>query len=240
MNKLELTSERLEELNELASTLGIQIHNYDFYEVALTHSSYSLQYPGAENNERLEYFGDAVLKFVIAEYLFCSYPDYQEGMLTEIGGVMMSASVLADIASELNLAKYLKLARGVSPRPSIIADAVEALLAAVYFDQGLDIAKELILKLNSGRDQEALHTGIRQNYKARLQELTQAVKKGLPEYIVLDKQGPDHQPVYTIEVYIEGKVMGRGLGGSKKIAEQDAAGQALERLEKEFDISQAQ
>lgn len=221
---------RLKQLDELLGKLGVSCGRMGLLEEALTHSSYVAENPGCQDNERLEFFGDSVLKFVISEYLLERFPDYDEGRLTAIRSVLVSANTLAEIGNELNLGKYIRVGRRVSIRPSIVARSVEAILGAVYLDAGLPYVQNLIVRLLGGRATAVDRDAVKDNYKAQLQELTQGRGQGIPLYTVVETEGPAHDPTFKVTVTVADEVMGCGSGSSKKAAEQAAAREALSRL----------
>lgn len=201
---------------------------------ALCHSSYANEHRPAhiQSNERLEFLGDSVLGFVTAELLFRQHPDLPEGDLTRIRAALVCEQSLYETAQRLDLGRYLRLGRGEESgggrqRPSILADAVEAVIAAVYLDSGMESASALISRfLMSGEQAEER----RKDYKTALQEFVQRKADQVMTYRMLDEQGPDHAKVFTAEVLINGESAGQGMGHSKKEAEQAAAHAALEAL----------
>lgn len=198
---------------------------------ALTHSSYTTEHPDSPDYERLEFFGDAVLKFVVSEYLLDRFPDYNEGQLTEIRAVLVSDKVLGEIARTIGLDRYILLGRQVQMRPSIMAHALEAILGAIYQDQGLFHIQHLIVRLFGSHATEIDRDEVKQNFKAQLQEHTQARAQGLPVYTVLNTEGPAHAPIFSIAVSVAGEALATGSGASKKEAEQEAARNAMEKLQ---------
>src|SRR6516162_3979265 len=168
-----VTGKRLKELDHLSASLGITFGRMGLLNEALTHSSYAVE-AGTKDYERLEFFGDAVLKFVISEYLLERFPDYDEGKLTEIRAVLVSDKVLAELANTVNLSKYILLGRQVQMRASIMARAMEAIFGAVYTDLGLITAQNLIVRLFGDSATSVDRDEFKENYKAKLQELTQS------------------------------------------------------------------
>ena len=197
---------------------------------ALTHSSYAAENEGVRDYEKLEFFGDAVLRFVMSEYLLERFPEYDEGKLTEIRSVLVSDKVLGEIAAEIGLGKYILLGQKVQMRPSIMAQAMEALIGAIYQDLGLFQVQTLLVKLFGKQTTIVDRDAIKDNYKAQLQELTQGRGQGTPSYQVLSTDGPPHEPMFTVQVLVGGQSYGEGSGKSKKAAEQEAAKVAYERL----------
>lgn len=225
-----LTPKRMKELDELCAKLGITCGKMLLLNEALTHSSYAAENTEIQDFERLEFFGDAVLKFVISEYLLDRFSDYSEGQLTEIRAVLVSDKTLGEIARSFGLDRFILLGKQVQMRPSIMARALEAVLGAVYQDQGLFNVQNLIVRLFGAYATEIDRDESKQNFKAQLQEYTQARGEGLPAYTVLTTEGPDHAPTFSIAVSISGEAVATGNGSSKKEAEQEAARAAMERL----------
>jgi len=220
---------RLKTLDQLGASLGVTFGRFSLLNEALTHSSYGAE-AGVTDNERLEFFGDALLKFVISEYLLERFPDYDEGKLTEIRAVLVSDRVLAQLADTVNLSKYILLGKQAQMRPSIMAAALEAVFAAIYIDLGLIALQNIIVRMFGSQATNIDKDELKNNFKAFLQETTQAQGKGLPEYTLETVEGPAHKPFFEVTVAISGTVVGRGQGASKKAAEQEAAREALENL----------
>ncbi|MFO7298730.1 MAG: ribonuclease III [Actinomycetes bacterium] len=217
----------------IEARLGHTFADRDLLLLALTHRSVSADDPGRADNERLEFLGDAVLQLVITERLYQDYPQFPEGQMAKIRAALVSRPTLAEIARTIDLGAYLELSpseerSGGRGKDSILANAMEAVIGAVYLDAGLEVAGRMILDLWGGRiEDRARQPGIK-DYKTRLQEvLAQAGKR--PAYEVTGS-GPDHDRWFVAEVVIDGEVMGRGEGRSKKEAEQGAAEEALRRL----------
>lgn len=230
MTGMELSPKRLKELDELSNKLGVSCGRMGLLNEALTHSSYAAENAGAKDFERLEFFGDAVLKFVVSEYLLDRFSDYSEGQLTEIRAVLVSDKTLAEIARGFGLDRYILLGRQVQMRPSIMARSLEAVLGAIYQDLGLFQVQNLIVRLFGSHATDIDRDEVKQNYKAQLQEYTQARGQGLPAYTVLHTEGPAHAPTFSIAVSVEGEAVASGSGPSKKEAEQEAAKTAMSRL----------
>jgi ribonuclease-3 len=215
----------------LAKRLGIELHHPELMQQALRHKS-AQQELGLPSNERLEFLGDAVLGVTIAGYLFRSHPELAEGHLTKVKAVAVSEPVLAGIARELKLGAYLVLAKGEEQsggrnRSSILADALEAVIAAIYLDRGITTARKVIVNLfaeplaSIERDEHEL------DYKTLLQEKVQEVHRKPPSYHVIAESGPDHDRTFVAEARLGGRTLGSGSGKSKKQAEQAAARTAL-------------
>jgi len=214
-----------------AERLGVELHHPALLRQALTHKS-AEQETGLTSNERLEFLGDAVLGLTIAVHLYRAHPELAEGELTKLKAVAVSEGMLARVAQELGLGEHLVLSRGEEQsggrtRTSILADALEAVFAAVYLDRGMAIARRLILALLDERLREIEREEHELDYKTLLQEKIQRLHRTPPTYRVVDESGPDHDRTFVAEVRVAGKVLGRGQGKSKKQAEQAAARQAL-------------
>ncbi|MBE6963825.1 MAG: ribonuclease III [Ruminococcaceae bacterium] len=205
---------------------------------ALTHSSYANEHRGdhLNSNERLEFLGDSVLGFVTAEFLFANHPDAPEGDLTRTRAALVCEQSLYEVARKLELGQYLKLGRGEEAgggreRISILADATEAVFAAVYLDGGIAAASALIHRVLLDAEREEAVEVRRRDYKTALQELIQRTPNHTITYQLVEESGPDHCRVFVVEVSVDEKVVGRGEGRSKKGAEQAAAKAALELLD---------
>ena len=223
-------------MKQLEERLGYLFHDRSLLENALTHSSYANEnkQKGEASNERLEFLGDSVLGMVVADHLFRSHPDMPEGELTRTRAALVCEESLVEVARKLELGQYLKLGRGEDAgggrkRPSIQADAVEAVIAAVYRDGRIGSARKFITSFiltNNEREQEG---GIR-DYKTALQELVQRESGQVLSYRLTGESGPDHAKVFRVEVDLNGTPAGKGEGRSKKEAEQSAAKAAIAHL----------
>jgi len=214
-----------------AAHLGVQLHHPELLRQALTHKS-AEQEVGLPSNERLEFLGDAVLGLTIAAHLYRCHPELAEGELTKLKAVAVSETVLAKVADDLGLGSYLILSRGEEQsggrrRVSILADALEAVFAAVYLDRGTVISRRLVLTLLDERLGAIERSEHELDYKTLLQEKIQELHRTPPTYRLVDQSGPDHDRTFAVEVRAAGVVLGRGVGKSKKQAEQAAARQAL-------------
>ncbi|MBP1758029.1 MAG: ribonuclease [Firmicutes bacterium] len=205
---------------------------------ALTHSSYANEHRESDrpSNERLEFLGDSILGLVVAEHLYRTRTDLPEGDLTRLRAALVCESSLVEVARHLNLGSYLKLGKGEQAgggreRPSIQADAVEAILAAVYLDGGIGQVRKLIHSLILDREQEKAAAS--RDYKTALQELIQRESGKILSYHMVGESGPDHAKVFSMAVQLNGETIGTGLGKSKKEAEQAAAKTAVQLLESE-------
>ncbi len=227
----EMTPKRMTQLDQLLAKLHATCGRMGLVNEALTHNSYVNENPGAVDYERLEFFGDAVLKFVISEYLLDRFGDYSEGQLTEIRAALVSDKTLSEIGLAMGLDRYILLGRQVQMKPSIVANALEALIGAIYQDQGLFLVQNMVVSLFSAHATAIDRSETKDNFKAHLQEYTQGLGLGLPIYTVLANDGPAHEPSFTMSVSVSGEPKGLGTGPSKKSAEQEAARAALEILE---------
>ncbi len=225
-------------LAELETTLGYAFGDRGLLEQALTHRSRAAEDPSGTvtDNESLEFLGDAVLGLVVADGLYRRYPDLDEGGKSKIKASVVSTASLARHGERLGLGRHLLLGRGEDKtggrsKPALLADAFEAIIAAVYLDGGLEAARSLLEReLGPDLDAGATQTVVGHDYKSALQERVQALGRALPEYRVADATGPDHRKLFTIEVMVEGEVLAIATGLAKKQAEQEAARQALARL----------
>ena len=224
-------------MKTLEQSLGYQFHNPALLEEALRHSSYANEHRGDNvfSNERLEFLGDSVLGFVTAEYLFAKHPTAPEGELTRIRALLVCEDSLHEVAQRLKLGEYLKLGHGEEScggrtRPSILADATEAVFAAVYLDGGIRAASELIHRVLLDKEREETAEAKRRDYKTKLQELVQRTPNQVLTYRLIGEQGPDHDKVLSFAVLRNDAGVGTGEGRSKKEAEQMAAKDALESM----------
>ena len=229
------TFSRVTKMQELEKKLEYEFKDKSLLVNALTHSSYANENrkSGAESNERLEFLGDSILGMVVAEFLYKRYGDMPEGRMTRFRAELVCERSLHAVAEEINLGAYISLGRGEEQgggrtRPSILADAVEAVLAAVYLDGGFDAAKRIIDRfiLTNALDGEYDSA----DYKTRLQEYLQRGGAQDITYAMVSERGPDHMKTFTAQVALNGEPLGTGEGHSKKSAEQAAARSALEAL----------
>lgn len=224
-------------METLEQALGYSFKNRELLKNALTHSSYSNEFrsESAPCNERLEFLGDAVLGFVTAEYLYNRFPNLPEGKMTRLRAELVCERSLSGVAKKLSLGEALRLGRGEvatggRTRPSINADAVEAVIAAMYLDGGLAPAAAFIHKFILD-EFEAGNAHPDRDAKSELQELVQRKSGQLLEYRHVGESGPDHMKVFSVEVWLNGTLVASGQGRSKKDAEQHAALRALETLQ---------
>ena len=222
-------------MRDLEEKLGYQFHDRALLEHAMTHSSYANEHraAGITSNERLEFLGDSVLGMVVAQWLFRAHPDMPEGELTRTRAALVCEGSLYEVARTLELGRYLKLGRGEDAgggrtRPSILADATEAMLAAVFLDGGLEPAAAIIRTFILDKEREK---AVDRDYKTALQELVQRDPGHTIAYRLLEETGPDHARMFVMEASVDGSPVGVGRGRSKKEAEQMSARAALEKLE---------
>lgn len=226
-------------LDEFQNIIGYRFNNTDLLMLALTHSSYGNEHKKEryENNERVEFLGDAALDLIISRYIYDMFPFMPEGELTKLRAGVVCETSLAKVAVKLRIGEFLMLGKGEEntggrTRDSILADATEAVIGAVYIDGGFAEAEKFVIGLLSGAVEE-LKTSFRTiDCKTHLQELIQKNSKSPVTYAIVDEKGPDHNKVFAAEVRHNGKAIGTGSGRSKKEAEQSAAADALDRLEK--------
>ncbi len=226
------------DVSELYKRINYAFKNKDTLLQALKHRSYLTQSGESRiaSNERLELLGDAVLGFVVTEFLYHKYPHETEGILTNYKSLLVSGRLLAEVANDFGLGQFLLLneseARsGGRKRTSILADSVEAMIGAIYLDGGIEPARRFIKQNITFRLENLLNDGRLRNNKSLLQEHCQSLCWDGPTYHIESESGPDHQKVFTVTAVVNGKVVGRGKGTSKKKAEQKAASQALQRLD---------
>ena len=247
------------DLNELQTALGHRFTKPELLVHALTHRSLAneLAHVSAQeagnvdaatirDNERLEFLGDAVLGLVVAEALFVSHPEWREGELTRVRSLLVSRQHMAQVAGEIGLGKHLLLSRGeersgLRAKSTVLSNTMEAVMGAIFLDGGLDPVRAFVVRHVLGHAAERLAQDLRSgdalgNYKSALQERLQASRAGAPVYRVKSESGPDHHKRFLIEVRLKGeagqpgKALARGMGRTKKHAEQDAARRALDRL----------
>lgn len=214
--------------------LGLRLTDRDLLRTALTHRSYAFEQGGLPTNERLEFLGDAVLGMIVTDLAYRAFPEMSEGDLAKLRAATVSTDSLAEVARELRLGEVVLLGKGEESsggrgKSSILADAMEAILGAVYLDAGAAPTWELIETLFFPRMASYARGEGKRDYKTSLQELAAQDLGDLPEYR-LTEHGPDHRKEFTATVFVGGKALGEGTGGSKKRAEQQAARQAFEAL----------
>jgi ribonuclease-3 len=224
-------------LHILEQALGVEFEDHELVMRSLAHRSWCAENGEPESNERLEFLGDSVLGVVVTHYVYEHFPHLPEGQLSEVRAGVVNARVLAELARELGLGDHLLLGKGEDAaggrsKQSILADALEAVLAAVYLDQGFETARDLVLRWLEERIAEAAAGPGGRDFKTRLQEATAARMLGRPRYVVRD-EGPDHAKLFFATVFVGDHPYGEGEGRSKKQAEQAAAWMAWTRLQDE-------
>ena len=219
-------------MKSLQSKLQYHFNDPSLLELALTHSSFANEKGAHHDNERLEFLGDSVLGFITAEYLYTSMPGTPEGELTKLRSAAVCEKSLAVFARELDLGSYLRLGKGEThsggaDRPSILSDAFESVIAAIYLDGGMEAAKTFVLRYISKaqRNVDAVT-----DFKTKLQEIVQQNPDEHLSYVLAAEAGPDHDKTFTVEVYLNSNCIATGEGHSKKKAEQAAAQKALELM----------
>jgi len=227
-------------LDQLQDVIGYRFRDLELLGEALTHSSYAQETSGcSRDNEQLEFLGDAVLNFLVSVLLADAFPEWQEGKLTRARSRLVAAAHLSTVASRLELGNHLRLGRGEEKtggrtKPALLVNALEALVAALYRDGGLEAARRFIERFIMPADLSVNAEELFSiDYKSALQEYLQAGRQSPAEYRVVEETGPEHQKTFTVEVVAGENLVARGRGGSKKAAEQEAAKTVLGRLGKE-------
>ena len=223
---------RMQELLSFSAGIGVKFDKIELLEVALTHTSYANE-SGNENNERLEFLGDSVLGLVCADYLCSLLPEHQEGDLSRIKASVVSEESLAEVAHGIDLPRYIRIGHGEEmnggrDKKAILADAMEAVIAAIYLDQGFEASRTFVLSFLREQVDKVL-TGRNHNkdYKSVLQALIQKKKSRIPVYVLDHIEGPEHKPTFYVRVIIGNRTFGPASGNTKKQAEQNAAHMAL-------------
>lgn len=216
-------------MNRLEKNIEYTFKNKELLQLAVTHSSYGNEKGSKKNNERLEFLGDSVLGFITAEYLFTTRSELPEGQLTKLRANAVCEKSLAVFANEIGLGDYLLLGKGEvmtggRTRPSILSDAFESVIAAIYLDGGMEEAKKFVLRFVSKTETDVKAVT---DYKTLLQEVIQKNPDEHLNYVLAAESGPDHNKTFTVEVYLNSNLIGTGTGHSKKKAEQAAAKEAL-------------
>ena len=227
---------RKQELKELAKSLGVEFRDISLLQQALTHTSFANESKGdIVHNERLEFLGDAVLELASSTYLYAHFPEMPEGQLTKTRASIVCSATLAKLAAGLHLGDYLLLGHGEEmgggrTRQTNLEDTFESVIGAVYLDRGWDVAKDYVMRQLAPEFEKASRAAILKDYKTILQERVYQKEGQSVAYELVEEIGPDHDKSFTFQVRITGKVMGQGTGHSKKEAEQQAAREALARL----------
>ena len=221
-------------MKEIEATIGYTFRNADYLRTALTHSSYANENKGfGPHNERQEFLGDAVLSIIVSDYIF-RHLSVPEGELTKIRASLVCETALAGFARQIRLGDALYLGHGEEhnggrTRPSILADAFEALIAAIYLDGGMEEARRFVLPFVTELAEHATGADLH-DYKTQLQEVVQQNPEERVQYVLVGEEEPDHDKRFSVEVHLNSNVIGRGVGRSKKAAEQQAAREALELM----------
>jgi ribonuclease-3 len=225
------------ELARLEEGLGVRFADQSLLRQALVHRSYLNENPDfpLPSNERLEFLGDALLDFIVGEYLYLEYPEMDEGRLTSLRAALINGSALAQLARQVGLGSYVYLSRGEEEmggreRVGLLSDAFEALVAAIYLDRGFEATVQFVTALVAPEAAHIVEGGLDRDFKSRLQEWTQRELGVTPAYRTVLERGPDHAKEFTVEVVVNGEVYGVGLGRSKQAAEQEAAKGALGKV----------
>lgn len=226
-----------EPLENLQKRLGVRFRNIAFLEHALAHTSFihENKLPPEQSNERLEFLGDAVLGICIAEMLIRAFPDEPEGALSKRRAALVNQKQVARLAESIDLGPALRLGKGEEKtggrtKDSLLGDAFEAVIGAIYLDQGLEAAQNILLRLFKDLIPVSKTVETSRDYKTKLQEFYQKEFKRSPRYIVVNETGPDHSKVFDVRIEFQGQVLGEGQGRSKREAEQDAARKAIDTL----------
>lgn len=231
--------DHMDSLDHLQQTLGYQFRQLSLLRDALVHRSYSAgadgKHAAGASNERMEFLGDSVLSLVVNDYLFHRYQDKSEGELTKMKSVIVSKQILAHLAKKIDLSSCVLVSEnakkaGVAEMQSVQADTLEAVFGAVFIDGGFETARRCILTVLPDKPGEIVYQEDTINYKSLLQEYIQALHKVPPRYRVFSTAGPDHDKEFEVEVVVQGTTLGKGVGKTKKHAEQDAAKKAYRRL----------
>lgn len=222
-------------MTELEKIIGYEFKNKELLENALTHSSFANE-KGDKTvcNERLEFLGDSVLSLVVSTFIYSNFPEYPEGSLTKLRASLVCEKALFAFAKEINLGEHIILSRGEkrgggANRPSIVSDAFEALIAAIYLDGGYEVAKAFVMKFVEPQTKHIKTLPVK-DYKTTLQEIVQKNPGERIEYKLVGESGPDHNKHFVVEVMLNSNCIGKGGGRSKKEAEQQAAREALELM----------
>ena len=224
------------ELEKLEQEIGYEFKNKELLKTALTHTSYAYE-KKIQSNEKLEFLGDSILEFVSSEYIYENYSKLKEGEMTKVRASVVCEKSLHEVAKTHNFSDFLYLGKSErlskkEVRPAIMADSVEAVIAAIYLDGGIEPAKKFIIENLKDSIETATHHIGQKDYKTVLQEILQKHGEVHIEYKIVKESGPDHQKVFESEVICDGKVLASGIGNSKKQAEMDAARQAIENIKK--------
>lgn len=231
-----MNTEREKSLRTFLAQYNLTPSSLDVIHQAFLHRSYAYEYGLTCDNERLEFLGDAVLAFVVVKYLYLNFPEYDEGELSKMKARLVSRSVLGRRAEEMELGPLLLLGKGEEQaggrkRPVLLGSALEALIGALFLTVGFELVNEFILTHIIEPAAVLIHRKDFIDYKSKLQELVQKYYQGIPRYNTVSEWGPDHQKQFKVEVIVNGKIRGQGLGSRKKTAENLAAKEALEKIQ---------
>lgn len=235
---MKLSPDEKKKFKQLEKAIGYSFKKSVLLKRAVTHKSYANEnkLPAEEQNERLEFLGDAVLELSVSEFLMERHPTYSEGDLSKLRAAIVNEKQLANFARDFGIGDSLYLGRGEEQtsgreKPSLLADAYEAVLGAIYLDRGFSKASEVIRKHYAQLLDHAAAEEIYKDYKTELQEKSQSLFKAIPRYRLAGETGPDHDKTFQVELLIRNEVMGKGAGRSKKEAEQQAAKEALGKIQ---------
>lgn len=223
------------DIEALQDKLAVSFNNVCLLERALTHSSFTNENPGAESNERLEFLGDAVLGLIVAQHLYEQFSDLDEGQLTRLRAAVVCRDALSRMARAMGLGESLRLGKGEEAtggreKPLNLACVLEAVIGAIYLDQGEETARRFVLSIVEEEMSRAISQNSESDFKSRLQEVLQSNRHITPTYRLVEATGPDHCRVFTVEVLAGDVILGTGSGRSKKLAEIEAARRALHGL----------
>jgi len=231
------------DITKAEQALNLTFSDKALLQRALTHRSYINENPNypLEDNERLEFLGDAILDFITGEYLYHRFPEMAEGQLTNFRSALVRTETLANFASDLNLGEFLYLGKGEEDgggrkRKAILCDAFEAVIGALYLERGIDSTRQFVQQMIEPALKEILNADTQKDAKSRLQEVSQSHFQMTPTYRTIKEEGPDHAKEFTVEALVGDKSYGYGCGFSKQSAAQAAAEKALENLQQELGI----
>lgn len=225
-------------ISNFEKNIGVEFRSKLLLETALTHRSYLNEHRSVqEHNERLEFLGDAVLELIVSDFLYTKYPQRAEGELTSFRSALVKTDSLAQTARNLEIGKYIRLSKGEEDsggreKDYLLANAFEAVLGAIYLDKGYDTCKTFISRTLIPKIEEIVEYRLDIDNKTKIQELAQSVHKTTPTYEVVKEEGPDHDKIFTVVVKLENKIVGQGTGSSKQKAEEQAAKEGIEYIEK--------
>ncbi|MBP5204504.1 ribonuclease III [bacterium] len=226
--------------DDLEKRIGVKFTNRDLLKTALTHRSYinENREQNIENNERLEFLGDAVLELIISDHIYKKYPEKHEGELTSIRSALVRTESIAEESKKMGIGQYLLLSKGEEEsggkdKEYIIADLYEAVLGAIYLDKDYETAKEYVTRTILKKVDKVVEEELFIDPKTKIQELSQAKYKVTPTYTILKEEGPDHDKHFTIGLFLENKEIAQGVGTSKQKAEEDAARKAILIMKKD-------